>query len=507
MKRIIILFIIISLCFSYSVQAGSISGGAIAIVDAAEELQNKYVDLVNISVSQCISKENSAEVEIDSSYFYRSIKEKRALSELTESAKTEVFSNMGENEFLAVIVLKSIDSENPYPEIEPIRIKFYVTGTIGGSERRELLGEDYRLYYLDGEQLIEAKTIASDDESVKFEADKLGYYVFYYNPNVYDVEFYEEYPVNDEEAFYVDENLKRYDKVDFPEIPVKDGYVFTGWKQDNMKGRYPTYFYINENNMKALHLWEVYASWCQEDEYTPLEVIIDSDKITKGKEDGAEIILSLSEGRFDDIIDEDVENDWKIVGSDEVKVASVERIDDATATLTLSGNSSDKYTKSEIQVEFNSELYISHEGFGDNWEVHEIADVQLNEKGVKKAVFISDNSITLEKQKKNGGGGGIEKHTITFETNGGEDVESVRVANGHTLEEPERVLKEGYVFAGWYIDEELTTSYDFESSVTESFTLYAAWEKFAKNEPDVEQIILPVKIIEKFIELLKLIMH
>lgn len=119
---------------------------------------------------------------------------------------------------------------------------------------------------------------------------------------------------------------------------------------------------------------------------------------------------------------------------------------------------------------------ISEEDYNGSMTVHEIADVQLDENGIKKAMFISDNSIALEKQKESGGDG-IEKHTVSFETNGGETIQSVRIANGHTLEEPERVLKEGYVFAGWYTDEELTNLYNFDDRVTDSFTLYAAWEK------------------------------
>lgn len=506
MKKIILILstVIFAFSFNHSVQARSISGGVIAVVDSVAELQNSNVDIVNINVSKCISKENGSEIDVDRSYYFREIWRKRVLSEIAEPNKEQIFLNMGENEFVSAIVLKSTDTANSFPEIEPIEIEFYVMETIGGSQRTELFGKDYRLYYLDSGRLTEMQMIKCDEQSVTFAVDKLGYYVLYYNPHVYDVEFYEDYPENSEEAFYIDENLKRYDDVEFPEIPTREGYVFTGWKYNTMNGRYDTYFYVGPAPVKTFSVWNVYASWCPEEEFTPLEMTIESvGKITKGKEDGKEIVLTLSEGRFDETINEDIENDWKIVGNDELSISTVERVDDTTVKLTLSGNSSDKYKSSEIQIEFNSELYISHEGFGDNFEVHEIADIQLDENGIKKAMFVSDNSITLEKQKRSSGGS-VEKHTITFETNGGEEIESVRVANGHTLEAPERVLKEGYVFAGWYTDAELTNAYNFDNRVTAGFTLYAAWEKANVKDYDADycMIEMPIKIVVKAVELM-----
>ena len=427
--------------------------------------------------------------------------------ELDEEIKSLIFSNLGEGEYFTIFELKYGNIDN-IEETDVFMVTINSQISYGGKSRAEMMGNDYRLYYLKDNSLEEIEIKRSDKESVRFENEKTGIYILYYNPNIYDVKFYDEYPENSTEPFYGINDLGKYDIVEFPEIPEKEGYVFTGWKHDYWEGRYTKHSYIEPSQLTAFDLWEVYASWCPEDEYTPLEIVIESEeKIKKGKEDGSEIILTLSEGRFDDVIDNNVGEDWMIVGSDELSIARVERIDDTTARLTLSGNSSDKYKSSEIQIKFNSALYISHEGFGNNGEVHEIADIQLDEKGIKKARFISDNSITLEKQKKSGTGGGVEKHTVAFETNGGEEIQSVRVANGHSLNEPERVLKEGYTFAGWYTDEELTTPYNFESGVKEDFTIYAAWEKPELKEPDNKQIILPIRFIEKAIELLKAIMN
>ncbi|MBQ7975036.1 MAG: InlB B-repeat-containing protein [Clostridia bacterium] len=465
--------------------------GVVAVYDEyGEEQRREYLEIM-------VTFEESGKIGPYSKFYTKS---KEAFENLDDKAKQLILSNIGENE--QICVMNFAEEDGVYPKFEIMDVNVY-TQRVGGG-RPTLLGKDYRLYYLDCERLTEVPIRNSNIEGIRYETDKLGMYILYYNKKAYDVKFYDEYPEDEVEPFYVVENLGEKDIVEFPDIPRKDGYVFTGWKQNRMQGWYDTFFYIKPQNITAFDLLRVYASWCPVDEYTPLEVTIESEKtIKKGKEDGSEVILTLSEGMFDETLDEDIENDWKIVGNNELSISSVERIDDTTVKLTLSGDSTDKYKKGEIQIEFNSELYISHEGFENNYEVHEIADIQLDENGIKREMFISDNSITLEKQKRSNSGSGIEKHTITFETNGGEELQSLRIANGHTLEEPKTILKEGYVFAGWYTDDELTNAYNFDDRVTDSFTLYAAWEKPEFKEPYNKQIVLPIKIIEKAIEFVK----
>ncbi len=73
--------------------------------------------------------------------------------------------------------------------------------------------------------------------------------------------------------------------------------------------------------------------------------------------------------------------------------------------------------------------------------------------------------------------GGSVKYTVTFETNGGSDIDAVSVSKNSTVSEPTEPTKDGYEFAGWYSDEELTSEYDFGTKVTKSITLYAKWTK------------------------------
>ena len=74
-----------------------------------------------------------------------------------------------------------------------------------------------------------------------------------------------------------------------------------------------------------------------------------------------------------------------------------------------------------------------------------------------------------------GGGGGEIKHTVTFETNGGSKISPVEVFDKHKVVLPKALTKDGYTFAGWYTDEDLTTPFNTDTVITKDITLYAKW--------------------------------
>lgn len=68
--------------------------------------------------------------------------------------------------------------------------------------------------------------------------------------------------------------------------------------------------------------------------------------------------------------------------------------------------------------------------------------------------------------------------TVSFDTNGGSHIESVKVMHSETVEVKEDPVKEGYIFTGWYTDRDCTENFDIKTdTVTTSMTLYAGWEK------------------------------
>ena len=64
------------------------------------------------------------------------------------------------------------------------------------------------------------------------------------------------------------------------------------------------------------------------------------------------------------------------------------------------------------------------------------------------------------------------KHTVTFNTDGGNEISSKEVNEGEKVEKPENPTKKGYKFLGWYLDDK---EYDFSSEVKNNMTLKAKW--------------------------------
>lgn len=70
----------------------------------------------------------------------------------------------------------------------------------------------------------------------------------------------------------------------------------------------------------------------------------------------------------------------------------------------------------------------------------------------------------------------LNTYTVTFDSQGGSQVDSQTVSHGGTVTEPTAPTYEGYTFGGWYTEADCTTEYDFTTAVTESLTLYAKWK-------------------------------
>jgi uncharacterized repeat protein (TIGR02543 family) len=69
----------------------------------------------------------------------------------------------------------------------------------------------------------------------------------------------------------------------------------------------------------------------------------------------------------------------------------------------------------------------------------------------------------------------INSYTVTFNSNGGSQVNSQSVEYNTAPVRPEDPTKTGHTFAGWYRDEGLTDEFDFTTPITNDITLYAKW--------------------------------
>ncbi len=70
----------------------------------------------------------------------------------------------------------------------------------------------------------------------------------------------------------------------------------------------------------------------------------------------------------------------------------------------------------------------------------------------------------------------VNHYTVTFNSNGGSNINSITLQGNNILRRPANPIKEGYTFGSWYKDPSLTTPWNFsKDKVTNHITLYAKW--------------------------------
>lgn len=71
-------------------------------------------------------------------------------------------------------------------------------------------------------------------------------------------------------------------------------------------------------------------------------------------------------------------------------------------------------------------------------------------------------------------------YLVNFETNGHDKLDTQTIAENGKATEPTNPEKSGYIFDGWYVDEEFTEKFDFNTPIIKNTTLYAKWAKLMK---------------------------
>lgn len=76
----------------------------------------------------------------------------------------------------------------------------------------------------------------------------------------------------------------------------------------------------------------------------------------------------------------------------------------------------------------------------------------------------------------------VKKVVVTFDLNyAGSAPVTVEVEVGETVAEPNNIVREGYGFAGWYLESACENAFDFETVILDNLTLYANWLKIDEN--------------------------
>lgn len=102
---------------------------------------------------------------------------------------------------------------------------------------------------------------------------------------------------------------------------------------------------------------------------------------------------------------------------------------------------------------------------------------------------ISTNSVTATLEitvTDDGSGETPETYTVTFHKNGyGTEPDPIpNVKSGSTIEEPDALSEEGWIFEGWYKEENCVNKWDFATDkVTQNTDLYAKWTKAGEEDP------------------------
>ena len=75
----------------------------------------------------------------------------------------------------------------------------------------------------------------------------------------------------------------------------------------------------------------------------------------------------------------------------------------------------------------------------------------------------------------------ISEYIVTFNTQGGSNIDALKVVEGQKVTKPQDPTKENYIFSGWYKEAACTTVWDFEKeTVMSNVTLYAKWVEAAQ---------------------------
>ncbi len=261
---------------------------------------------------------------------------------------------------------------------------------------------------------------------------------------------------------------KEYDeKITKPENPTKEGYEFAGWYlSDAMMEEY------SFDRMPAENI-DLYAKW-EAREYTITFYVnggsdIDvmhvryGEVITKPKsptKEGNRFLGWYQDGDLQDefIFETMPAHDLSLYAKWEVQQYTITfDSNDGTAVDSITAFYGDKVTEP---------IPPKRDGYGFvGWYLD--SDLQ---KPYTFGIMPAENFTLYAKWRR-----GI--FTVSFNSNGGTPVGNVIVEYGEMISAPAIPQKEGYLFLGWYKDEELKNEFTFNNMIEEDLVLYARWIK------------------------------
>ena len=112
-------------------------------------------------------------------------------------------------------------------------------------------------------------------------------------------------------------------------------------------------------------------------------------------------------------------------------------------------------------------------------EIIDLEKISFEEKeGYEIKWYLNDEPFDVEKAKitqnisLTGKYEEVKTYIVTFNSDGGTNIESQKINENKTAKEPVEPTKEGYVFEGWYLN---NVKYNFKEKITQNITLKAKW--------------------------------
>jgi len=283
----------------------------------------------------------------------------------------------------------------------------------------------------------------------------------------------------------------KFDKGDTltkPKDPTKQGYTFDGWYKDN------TFSELYDFNNPDTSISTVYAKWLQDEAdiiLTPEDFNIGPFKIgTVVTDEDLKKLVMLSDKNYSLSIsitpnlDRDNDNKVTKLGRYQITYTASNGTNQQTEVFdflvvptnfrdfTLNFDSNGGSSVSPLTFDEGDTLTKpkdpTKQGYTfDGW----YKDNTFSE------LYDFDNpdtniSTVYAKWSKNSN----KKITVIFNSNGGSLVSNQEIDMNHKVIKPKNPTKNGFVFSGWFSDDQLTNPYNFDTLLNNSITLYAKWD-------------------------------
>ena len=274
------------------------------------------------------------------------------------------------------------------------------------------------------------------------------------------------------------ENVKYDQTVNAPYTPVKEGYTLDGWYADESL----TDYLWNFDTDTVTESITLYAKWTK-NIYTVMfetnvdDVAIDSqtlehgEKVSKPTEltkEGYTFADWYKDAEFNELWDFDTEvvtKNMTLYANWAINVYSVVFDTDGGSDVDPQDVEHDNLVTEPTDPTKDGNTF-------DGW----YKDAEFEEPWDFDTDTVTDNTVIYAKWI-------ADVYEVTFNSNGGSDVDSQDVEHGKKVSKPADSIKDGYVLEGWYKDAELEEPWDFDTdTVTEDITLYANWTEIIIHE-------------------------